>query len=101
MYVKKTITLPIELEKDVEKYLIGKHYSNLSEIIREGIRRILKEYGRKESIEEAVELYKKNRITMRQAADLTGLTLRETLDEFGKRGIYIRYGKKELIEDTE
>lgn len=101
MYVKKTITLPIELEKDVEKYLIGKHYSNLSEIIREGIRRILKEYGRKESIDEATELYKKNRITMRQAADLTGLTLRETLDEFGKRGIYIRYGKKELIEDTE
>lgn len=101
MYVKKTITLPIELEKDVEKYLIGKHYSNLSEIIREGIRRILKEYGRKESIDEAAELYKKNRITMRQAADLTGLTLRETLDEFGKRGIYIHYGKKELIEDTE
>lgn len=101
MYVKKTITLPIELEKDVEKYLIGKHYSNLSEIIREGIRRILKEYGRRESIDEAAELYKKNRITMRQAADLTGLTLRETLDEFGKRGIYIRYGKKELIEDTE
>lgn len=100
MYVKKTITLPIELEKDVEKYLIGKHYSNLSEIIREGIRRILKEYGRKESIDEAAELYKKNRITMRQAADLTGLTLRETLNEFGKRGIYIRYGKKELIEDT-
>lgn len=100
MYVKKTITLPIELEKDVEKYLIGKHYSNLSEIIREGIRRILKEYGRKESIDEAAELYRKNRITMRQAADLTDLTLRETLDEFGKRGIYIRYGKKELIEDT-
>lgn len=100
MYVKKTITLPIELEKDVEKYLIGKHYSNLSEIIREGIRRILKEYGRKESIDEAAELYRKNRITMRQAGDLTGLTLRETLDEFGKRGIYIRYGKKELIEDT-
>lgn len=100
MYVKKTITLPVELEKDVEKYLIGKHYSNLSEIIREGIRRILKEYGRKESIEEAAELYKKNRITMRQASDLTGLTLRETLDEFGRRGIYIRYGKKELIEDT-
>lgn len=100
MYVKKTITLPIELEKDVEKYLIGKHYSNFSEIIREGLRRILKEYGRKESIDEAAELYRKNRITMRQAADLTGLTLRETLDEFGKRGIYIRYGKKELIEDT-
>jgi len=100
MYIKKTITLPIELEKDVEKYLIGKHYSNLSEVIRDGIRKILKEYSKKESIEKAAELYRKDRITIRQAADLTGLTLRETLDEFGKRGAYIRYGKEELIEDT-
>jgi len=100
MYIKKTITLPIELEKDVEKYLIGKHYSNLSEVIRDGIRKILKEYGRKESIARAAELYTKGKITIRQAADLMELTLRETLDEFGKRGVYIRYGKEELIEDT-
>ena len=100
MYIKKTITLPVELERDVEKYLIGRHYSNLSEVIRDGIRKVLKEYGKKESIDKAAELYKKNKITMRQAADIVGLTLRETLDEFGKRGAYIRYGKKELIEDT-
>ena len=100
MYIKKTITLPAELERDVEKYLIGRHYSNLSEVIRDGIRKVLKEYGKKESIDKAAELYKKNKITTRQAADIVGLTLRETLDEFGKRGVYIRYGKKELIEDT-
>lgn len=100
MYIKKTITLPKQLEKDVEKYLIGKHYSNLSEVIRDGIRRVLKEYGKKGSIDEAAELYIENRITTRQAADLMGLTLRETLDEFGKRGVYIRYGKEELDEDT-
>ena len=100
MYIKKTITLPAELERDVEKYLIGRHYSNISEVIRDGIRKVLKEYGKKESIDRAADLYKKNKITMRQAADIVGLTLRETLDEFGKRGVYIRYGKKELIEDT-
>ncbi len=100
MYIKKTITLPVELERDVEKYLIGRHYSNISEVIRDGIRKVLKEYGKKESIDKAAELYKKNKITTRQAADIVGLTLRETLDEFGKRGVYIRYGKKELIEDT-
>lgn len=99
MYIKKTITLPQELEKDVEKYLIGRHYSNLSEVIRDGLRKVLKEYMKKESIEEAAQLYKKEKISARQAAELTGLTLRETLDEFGKRGIYIRYGKKELDED--
>lgn len=101
MYVKKTITIPSELEKDVEKHLIGKHYSNLSEVIRDGLRRILREYGKKESIDEAAELYRKEKITLRQAADLTGLTLRETLEEFGKRSVYLRYGKKELNEDTE
>jgi len=37
---------------------------------------------------------------MREAAELTGLTLRETLDEFGKKSVYIRYGKEELDEDT-
>lgn len=100
MHIKKTITLPVELERDVEKYLIGRHYSNISEVIRDGIRKVLKEYGKKESIDKAAELYRKNKITTRQAADIVGLTLRETLDEFGKRGVYIRYGKKELIEDT-
>ncbi len=100
MYVKKTITLPRELEKDVERYLIGKHYSNLSEVIRDGLRRVLREYGKKTSIDEAAELYRENRITIRQAADIVGLTLRETLDEFGKRGVYIRYGEEELKQDT-
>lgn len=100
MYIKKTITLPRELEKDVEKYLIGRHYSNLSEVIRDGLRKILKEYGKNESIEEAAELYKEEKITLRQAAELTGLTVREALDEFGKRGVYIHYGKKELNEDS-
>jgi Arc/MetJ-type ribon-helix-helix transcriptional regulator len=99
MYIKKTITLPQELEKDVEKYLIGRHYSNLSEVIRDGLRKVLKEYMKKESIEEAAKLYKKEKISAREAAELTGLTLRETLDEFGKRGVYIHYGKKELNED--
>ncbi len=101
MYIKKTITLPLEMEKDVEKYLIGKHYSNLSEVIRDGIRKILNDYNKKESIEKVAELYRKDRITIRQAADLTGLTLREMLDEFGKRGVYIHYGKEELNEDIE
>ena len=42
-----------------------------------------------------------DKITIRQAADLTELTLRETLDEFGKRDVYIHYGKEELNEDIE
>lgn len=99
MYVKKTITLPKELQKEVEKHLIGKHYSNLSEVIRDGIRKILREYEREAAVEAVAELYKDGKVTMRQASDLLGLTLRETLAEFGKRKVYIRYGEKELAED--
>lgn len=99
MYVKKTITLPKELEMEVEKHLIGKHYSNLSEVIRDGIRKILKEYEREAAVDAVAELYNKGRVTMRQASELLGLTLRETLAEFGKRKVYIRYGEKELAED--
>lgn len=99
MYVKKTITLPKELEMDVEKHLIGKHYSNLSEVIRDGIRKILREHEGWVAIETVVELYREGRVTMRQASELLGLTLRETLAEFGRRKVYIRYGEKELAED--
>ena len=31
MYIKKTITLPEELEKEVDDFLIGKYYANLSD----------------------------------------------------------------------
>lgn len=51
MYIKKTISIPEELVKDAEKYLIGRHYSNLSEVIRDGIRRILREYTKKATID--------------------------------------------------
>ncbi len=88
------------MHEDVEKYLIGRHYSNLSEVIRDGLGKVLKEYSRKESIEAAAQQYKKGKISMREAAELTDLTLRETLDEFSKKGVYIRYRKEELDENT-
>ncbi|NOZ59725.1 MAG: hypothetical protein GXO66_09170 [Euryarchaeota archaeon] len=100
MHVKRTITIPEELVRDAERYLVGKHYSNLSEVIRDGIRRILREYTRKSTIEEVAQLYRDGRVTIREAADILGLTLRETLEEFGRRGVYLRYSREELEEDT-
>ncbi len=44
---------------------------------------------KKESIEEAAQLYKKEKISARQAAELTALTLRETLDKFWQKRGYI------------
>lgn len=98
-YIKKTITLPKELELEVEKRLIGTYYENLSEVIRDGIRKILSEYERKKEIEIAAALYREGKITMREAADIIGVPVRKALEEFAARDVYLRYGAEELEED--
>ncbi|GCC11530.1 putative nickel-responsive regulator [archaeon] len=100
MYVKKTITLPKELERDVEKLLIGKHYSNFSEVIRDGLRKILREYEEERSINAVAEMYKAGKVSMREAADILDMPLRQTMGEFAKRKVYLRYGMEELAEDS-
>ena len=101
MHIKKTITLPEELERDVENQLIGKYYSNLSDVIRDGIRRVLKDYEHNSEIKATAKLYQEGKITIREASDITGIPLRGILHEFGKRGTDIRYGEDELKEDIE
>jgi len=98
-YIKKTITLPKELELEVEKRLIGKYYENLSDAIRDGLRKILSEYEKKNEIEIAAALYKEGKITMRDAAAIMGVPLRKALEELAQRGVYLRYGAEELEED--
>ncbi|MBA1341934.1 MAG: hypothetical protein C5S40_07305 [ANME-2 cluster archaeon] len=101
MHIKKTITLPEELERDVENQLIGKYYSNLSDVIRDGLRRVLKDYEHNSEIKATAKLYQEGKITIREASDITGVPLRGILNEFSKRGTYIRYGEDELKEDIE
>ena len=47
-----------------------------------------------------VELYREGLFTLRQAAELLGVSLRETFDVLAKRKTYINYGVEELEEDT-
>ena len=76
MHIKKTITLPEELERDVENQLIGKYYSNFSDVIRDGLRRVLKDYEHNSEINATSKLYQEGKITIREAADITGIPLR-------------------------
>ena len=99
MHVKKTITLPQELEIEVEDRLIGTYYASLSDVIRDGLRKILAEYKRKNEIEIAVSLYKEEKITLREAAAIMGVPLRKALEDLSERGVYLRYGLEELEED--
>ena len=99
MHVKKTITPPKELEIEVEDHSICTYYSNLSDAIRGGIRKILAEYRRKNEVEIAATLYKEGKITLREAAAIMDAPVRKTLEELGERGVYLRYGMEELEED--
>lgn len=99
MYIKRTISIPEELAKEAEIYLIGKYYGNLSEVIRDGIRQLVAEYKQRQDIESVTNLYKEGRISLRDAADLLDLPLRETLKILSEKKSYLRYGEKELIED--
>jgi predicted HTH domain antitoxin len=99
MHVKKTITLPQELEIEVEDRLIGTYYASLSDVIRDGLRKILAEYKRKNEIEIAISLYKEEKITLREAAAIMGVPLRKALEDLSERGVYLRYGLEELEDD--
>jgi len=101
MHVKKTITLPQELEIEVEDRLIGTYYASLSDVIRDGLRKILAEYKRKNEIEIAISLYKDEKITLREAAAIMGVPMRKALQDLSERDVYLRYGSEELEEDLE
>ncbi len=101
MYIKRTISIPEELAKEAEIYLVGKYYGNLSEVIRDGIRQLVNEYKQRQDIESVTYLYKEGRISLRDAADLLDLPLRETLKILSGKKSYIRYGEKELTEDIQ
>ncbi len=47
----------------------------------------------------AVELYRENKLSLRQAAELIGVPLQEMFSVLAKRRTYINYGGEELSED--
>jgi predicted HTH domain antitoxin len=86
----------------VEDHLICTYHSNLSDSIRDGLRKILAEYRRKNEVEIAATLYKEGKITLREAAAIMDALMRKTLEELGVRGVYLRYGietRERILDD--
>ena len=76
----------------MEDYLICA-YSNLSDAIRDGLRKILTEYKRKNEVEIAATLYKEGKITLREAAAIMDTPVRKTPRELGwEEAVYLGYG---------
>ncbi|MEA3324477.1 MAG: hypothetical protein U9Q37_04980 [Euryarchaeota archaeon] len=63
----------------MEDHLIYTYYSNLSDAIRDGLRKILVEYRRRNEVEIAATLYKEGKITLREAAAMMNVPVRKTL----------------------
>ena len=63
--------------------------------------RFSKDYEYNRKMKTAAKLYQEGKITIREASGITGIPLRDILNEFGKMGIFIRYGEDELKEDIE
>ena len=55
--------------------------------------------GAARSLEEAVRLYREERVSLGKAAELAGLSVGEFLRELRARGIPLNYGPEELGED--
>ena len=89
MHVKKTIPSRKNWRSEAEDHLIGTYYSNLSDAIRDGLRKILVEYKRKNEVEIAATLYKEGKITLREAAVIMDAPMRKTLEELGWEGLCI------------
>ncbi len=60
---------------------------------------IKKPYDRFVSETLVVEFYREGFLTLRQAAEILGISLNEMFDVFSKRKTYINYGPEELDED--
>jgi len=58
-------------------------------------------YDHNREMKTAAKLYQEGKITIRKASGITGIPPRSIFNEFGKMGIYIRYGEDELKEDIE
>lgn len=46
-----------------------------------------------------VELYREGLLTLRQSAEILGISLNDMLDVLSRRKTYINYGQEELDED--
>ena len=64
-------------------------------------KRVLLDCEHDSDLKAAAKLYKEGKITIREASDITRIPLRGILHEFGKMGIFTRYGEDEIKEDIE
>jgi predicted HTH domain antitoxin len=88
-----TETMDALLEEEVDALVEGKYYEDREELLLDAVRTLFR-VRPKLSVEAAVELYKKSRVTLARAAEIAGLMVFEFKEVLADRGVRIEVPKE-------
>jgi len=91
------IKIPSMLKEEVDLYVESGYFENRSELIREAMREFLEKHV-KEKPEIAIGLYRKGRISLGRAAEISGMGYENMKGLLLERGIPIRRGPQTAEE---
>jgi len=97
------IHLPEVVKEKAERLVDAGLYGNMSELIREAVRQYV-EQQKMSAIDLAVELYKKEKVSLGKAAAIAGVSYDEMLDALYLRGVQPKFepsGKKQAEKELE
>lgn len=78
-------TLSVDIEKKIKALVNAGYYSNEIEVIKDAVLRLFRENAELK-ISAAIELYKKEDVSLSKAAEIAGMTTIEFKEILGKRG---------------
>lgn len=91
------IQLPKLLEKEADLYIRAGLYSSRVELMREALRYYLR-HALKANVDVAVELYKKEEISLGKAAELAGVSYEDIRHILKAREVKIKAGPESIKE---
>jgi len=95
-YVVTTVRLSKEMLSEIRELgkMLGK---DQSEVIREALRQGLRELKTRL----VLDLYVREKISLGRAAELSGLSMWQLVEELKRRGLVIKYGDDRFREEVE
>ena len=88
-YIKMVVMKTSIVEKQVDALIKGGYYPNRAEFVEDAIRAFF-ELRKEMKIAAAVELYKKEEVSISKAAELAGLNIEEMKRVLADRGVEIK-----------
>ncbi len=92
-------SMPKIYEQEIQAVISAGYYSNKSEVVRDALRKLFE--GKKQlRIAAAVEMYKKEEVTLSKAAEIVGMSSFEFKELLAERGIKMATpgGSKQELE---